>query len=929
MVEPDAPRVLLLQPIHGVDHFRGLDGELESRGFRPVRLVPDQPPPEPDPRVRVVVITDPDSALARRIVAVFPRVPIVLLMDGLTEYRNTFVNPDVEPGFLRPAPCDVVACAGETDRRVLEALGNRAIATGLPRLEAVSPIAPAPERRVLVATANRPAFNDDERARLRRALDALRLAASREGIQILWRLRDGLDTDLGVTNAAGSLDHAMGSARAVVTTPSTVLAEAMLAGLPTGVLHPHPTPLWHPAPLRWCPEAPPPTAPALADMDPRARETLNHIAFEADRSTPKADTAATFLRDLIEPNPVRQRHQHRALAAVATPTTPSAAANLADLVASVATEERRRPRQPRPLLRIPRAMPRQPGIPRVVNCIPCDWSPVGGVQTWAARLERAFASAGQAHDLRTLYIATNPDIWRRARSCDPPSDRSAFCVIDPTDHPLDQIETVERALRALDPDLVLPNGADLTWAAAARLRQAGVRTLAVAHTDDHATRRLLATYDAWEAAVGVSSACEAWLRDLAEGRPVERIVYGVPIHETPRPKGRPGMPRFAYIGRMCQTQKRIDDLLEVVAGLERRGVDCEFHFVGDGPHLAPFRQGLARLAPARVRVTVHGPCDPQWVAKFLPTIDASVLVSAYEGTSITMLEAMGAAVVPAVTRVSSGVDDWIRDGETGVVVPAGRPDAMAERLAHLARHPGEIDRIAAGARERAARELSIDRMARRYAGAFDRALKAPIRPTQPDLVVRLIEAWRYGTAAQHDHAARDRVTDALVAAGCNTIAFTPDAGEADALILDEGEPCLPALRASGVPVAVLPTLLDASVSGRLLRAVDALQSNGFGRIALYGIGRMVRAAPQLADRSAVVGFIDDNPPSWRSLFGLPVVGRDEGVSALCPDAVLVANEAWAQRIAQRAATLAEAGARVFTLDDALAATQAPVAASAE
>ena len=59
-------------------------------------------------------------------------------MDGITEYRNTFENPRVEHDFLRPAPVDVVACAGRVDERHLRGLGNDAIATGLPRLRSLT-----------------------------------------------------------------------------------------------------------------------------------------------------------------------------------------------------------------------------------------------------------------------------------------------------------------------------------------------------------------------------------------------------------------------------------------------------------------------------------------------------------------------------------------------------------------------------------------------------------------------------------------------------------------------------------------------------------------------------------------------------------------------------------------------------------------------
>ena len=86
---------------------------------------------------------------------------------------------------------------------------------------------------------------------------------------------------------------------------------------------------------------------------------------------------------------------------------------------------------------------------------------------------------------------------------------------------------------------------------------------------------------------------------------------------------------------------------------------------------------------------MHGRRSPQWVERFLGRVDASVLVSDYEGTSITMLESMGAGVVPVVTRVSSGVDEWIRDGENGWLCRDRDPADLATAILRSLDAPDE------------------------------------------------------------------------------------------------------------------------------------------------------------------------------------------------------------------------------------------------
>src|SRR5690606_6243672 len=174
-----------------------------------------------------------------------------LLMDGIAEYRNTFCNPRSGPNFLRPAPVDLVACAGENDARLLRELGNDAVATGLPRLADIEP-SPLPESpRALVATALRPYFDERERAALVEGLRRVRDVLGEMGIPVEWRLTGGLEDEAfggdggagraGRAAEPGNPELALGAlsrASFVISSPSTLLVEAMLAGRMAGMLFP-------------------------------------------------------------------------------------------------------------------------------------------------------------------------------------------------------------------------------------------------------------------------------------------------------------------------------------------------------------------------------------------------------------------------------------------------------------------------------------------------------------------------------------------------------------------------------------------------------------------------------------------------------------------------------------------------------------------
>src|SRR5690606_1787534 len=127
------PRIVLAQERGGTDHFVGVREAIEARvggSARAERALPDEPL-----RLRpgdVLCVSDTRSFAAKYALrqARAAGACCVLLMDGIVEYRNTFCNPRSGPNFLRPAPVDVVACAGENDARLLREPGEWAGASG-------------------------------------------------------------------------------------------------------------------------------------------------------------------------------------------------------------------------------------------------------------------------------------------------------------------------------------------------------------------------------------------------------------------------------------------------------------------------------------------------------------------------------------------------------------------------------------------------------------------------------------------------------------------------------------------------------------------------------------------------------------------------------------------------------------------------------
>ena len=195
-------------------------------------------------------------------------VPVLILADGILEYRNTWEHPELADGSMfQPLVGHKVACIGRGQARILESWGNpgKAEVVGLPRLDDVLNQEPAPIQsdgmfRLLVATANTPAFDEGQRETVIDSLSLIKERLSVIGkinqreVQTTWRLTDNLEQAVGLPSAnemeladRPTLAEEIDAADAVITTPSTLFLESALKQRPTAILDFHNSPHFVPA----------------------------------------------------------------------------------------------------------------------------------------------------------------------------------------------------------------------------------------------------------------------------------------------------------------------------------------------------------------------------------------------------------------------------------------------------------------------------------------------------------------------------------------------------------------------------------------------------------------------------------------------------------------------------------------------------------
>jgi glycosyltransferase involved in cell wall biosynthesis len=155
---------------------------------------------------------------------------------------------------------------------------------------------------------------------------------------------------------------------------------------------------------------------------------------------------------------------------------------------------------------------------------------------------------------------------------------------------------------------------------------------------------------------------------------------------------------------VLRRQKALHVLIQAAAILRGEFPRLRVVIVGSGPEWEALEKLIAELGLAGTVYLLGYRTD---VSELLPTFDLAACSSDFEGSPLTVLEYMEAALPVVSTRVG-GIPDLVEDGVNGVLVDRRDPEALARALAGLLRDP-EL-RIAMGRRgqERRGREFDID-----------------------------------------------------------------------------------------------------------------------------------------------------------------------------------------------------------------------------
>jgi len=174
----------------------------------------------------------------------------------------------------------------------------------------------------------------------------------------------------------------------------------------------------------------------------------------------------------------------------------------------------------------------------------------------------------------------------------------------------------------------------------------------------------------------------------------------------------PDSRRVLFLGRLA-AQKRPDLAVRALALARRTAPDLELTLCGEGEQRASLDALMTHLSLNKA-VRMQGWCDDVFAQ--LRSCMCLLVTSTYEGCPLTVLEAMAAGVPVVAVRVP-GMDEVVRDGETGILCSED-PGDIAAALVRLHRSPELACRLGEAGRELARLRHSRERMAAELASIY-------------------------------------------------------------------------------------------------------------------------------------------------------------------------------------------------------------------
>jgi phosphatidylinositol alpha-1,6-mannosyltransferase len=214
---------------------------------------------------------------------------------------------------------------------------------------------------------------------------------------------------------------------------------------------------------------------------------------------------------------------------------------------------------------------------------------------------------------------------------------------------------------------------------------------------------------------------------------VQRLAWGLdPEFEARVAAAAPFSPppNFPRTGRIILTvgrwnpaerYKGADTLIEALPRTLIAAPDTSLVLVGDGDD-RPRLEHLARNLGVLEHTHFLSGLSPEQLFACYANCDVFALPSRGEGFGLVFLEAMACAK-PVIGGAHGGIPDIVKDGVTGLLVPHGDAERLAEALESLLDNPTRAREMGALGRERVRKEYTFEEFQSRLVKIMDDVLR--------------------------------------------------------------------------------------------------------------------------------------------------------------------------------------------------------------
>lgn len=367
---------------------------------------------------------------------------------------------------------------------------------------------------------------------------------------------------------------------------------------------------------------------------------------------------------------------------------------------------------------------------KVTFCTYDDPSFTGGPNSWLRNLLPTLRKLGIESEI--LFFINAPS----ASECPcliALSEQGFSCHSFPIQSTTEQqIRWILSHLQKSPPDVFVPNLIVGALYASRWVKEAGIPTVGVLHSDDDYYRGIAKTFVMGQATYQLSAAvCVSdFLAQSVMGwgntrSTIAKIPCGVPL-PTVTARQPTDTLRIVYLGRLVEEQKQISKLTTALCRAIRSVPNTEAVIFGDGSAKANVEAILASEGKG-LPVDLGGLVDNTKIQDTLAAAHVLVLLSDYEGLPISLMEAMACGVVPVCLNIRSGISELVEHDVTGLLVN-DRADDFVAAIQRLADEAGCWERLSKAARTKVSTAYSNDACAVAWAELLSSLQQQPPTP---------------------------------------------------------------------------------------------------------------------------------------------------------------------------------------------------------